>query len=263
MSEPNTPDLDRHCLGEALLQHLTEARRWRESRSRPDDAADHDALRRWQAARLAGSYADLLADARYGPAARFFLTELYGPQDFTDRDAQLARVVPKLVALLPARALATLVEAVRMDALSESLDHEMVQQLRAAGRSRRIDEAAYAAAYRACGRLDERQEQIDLVQQIGAALDRLTRIPLLASTVKLMRRPAEKAGYGQTQRFLQDGFDAFRHMGGAEPFLATVRQRETALMQRWAGPAAPVAGPAGPPAPSQSAAWPNPSPSCR
>ena len=50
-------------------------------------------------------------------------------------------------------------------------------------------------------------------------------IPLLASTVKLMRRPAEKAGYGQTQRFLQDGFDAFRHMGGAEPFLATKHVR--------------------------------------
>ena len=65
---------------------------------------------------------------------------------------------------------------------------------------------------------------------------------------------------GQTQRFLQDGFDAFRHMGGAEHFLATVRQRETALMQRWAGT---VEATDGPSARSQSAAWPNPSPSCR
>jgi hypothetical protein len=236
-------DDDRHALGEALRQHLADARRWREARATPADstdsghAADHDALRRWQSARLAESYADLLADARYAPAARFFLTELYGPQDFSARDAEVARVLPTLVATLPAKALAALVEALRMDALSESLDADMVRQLRAAGRAQSIDTAAYAAAYRACGRLEDRQTQIDLVQQIGHTLERLTRKPLLATTLKLMRRPAELAGLGQLHRFLHEGFEAFRRMGDAERFLATVRDRETALMQRWSAPA--------------------------
>ncbi len=37
-----------------------------------------DILQRWQSARLARTYADLLASPRYRPAAAFFLDELYG-----------------------------------------------------------------------------------------------------------------------------------------------------------------------------------------
>ncbi len=53
-------------------------------------------LRRWQSARLARTYADLLQNARYRPAAEFFLDELYGNGDLGQRDRgehclQLAR----------------------------------------------------------------------------------------------------------------------------------------------------------------------------
>jgi len=44
---------------------------------------------------------------RYGPAAHFFLEELYGPRDFADRDTQFARVVPALVRLFPREIVAT------------------------------------------------------------------------------------------------------------------------------------------------------------
>jgi hypothetical protein len=141
-------------------------------------------------------------------------------------------VLPTLVATLPTRALATLVDAMHMDALSESLDADMVVQLRAAGRAGRIDGAAYASAYRACGRREDRALQIGLVGRIGRTLDRLTHLPLLALSLKMMRRPAELAGLGELHRFLRQGFDAFRSMHGAEVFLALIEQRETALMQQ-------------------------------
>jgi hypothetical protein len=75
------------------------------------------------------------------PGGEFFLSDLYGPKDFRSRDEELARVVPVMVRVLPARALQTLLEAVKMDTLSESLDTDMVLALRAAGRSRDIDMA--------------------------------------------------------------------------------------------------------------------------
>lgn len=219
--------------GEALRTHLETVRRLRLLRMTEPAAADHLRLKAWQSARLARTHADLLADARYHEAARFFLDELYGTHDVSLRDAELTRIVPKLTAVLPERALATVAEAVRLDALSESLDADVVAQLRRAGRVADIDEAAYAAAYRACGRADERREQIALVDDIGRSLDRLTRLPLLATTLKLMRRPAEAAGLGALHRFLRQGFEAFRSMHGADIFLDTIRDRETALMQRW------------------------------
>ena len=54
------------------------------------------ALKSFQQRRFARTYADLLLSARYGAASRYFLDELYGPSDFTSRDAQFARVAPAI-----------------------------------------------------------------------------------------------------------------------------------------------------------------------
>ena len=62
------------------------------------------AVKRWQAQRLARTYPDLLASARYRPACEFFLEELYGAKDFEARDNEALRVVPKLARMLPERA---------------------------------------------------------------------------------------------------------------------------------------------------------------
>lgn len=227
--------LDKDAIGQELALRIAEARDLRASRADDPDAADYPLLKQWQSDRLAKTYADLLASERYGPAARFFLSDLYGPKDFRSRDAELQRVVPVMVRVLPARALATLLDAVRMDCLSESLDTDMVKILRAAGCSRRIDWEAYAAAYRACGRRADREQQIALVEHIGKTLDRLTRMPLIRVSLRIMEGPAHLAGLSGLHSFLQRGFDAFSEMKGADEFLATVIARETALMREWFG----------------------------
>lgn len=226
---------DKHAAGERLTGFLREARRLRAERAASARFADTAKLKTWQAARLARTHADLLADPRYGPAATFFLSDLYGPADFTARDGEIARVVPLLVRMLPVRALDTLGDALRMDALSESLDDDVTAALGRAGRIDRIDDEAYARAYRACGRAADRELQIALTNEIGVALDRLTRMPMLGATLHLMKVPAEMAGLGALQSFLQRGFDAFRHMRGAEHFLSTINTRETTLMRKWLG----------------------------
>ncbi|MDA8258680.1 MAG: hypothetical protein M0Z99_24120 [Betaproteobacteria bacterium] len=118
-----------------------------------------------------------------------------------------------------------------MDTLSESLDTAMVLALRKAGKSKRIDWPAYVAAYRTCGRRKDRELQIVLIDHIGKTLDRLTRMPLIRVSLKLMSGPAHLAGLGALHDFLQRGFDAFSHMKGADEFLAIVIERETALMR--------------------------------
>jgi len=209
----------------------------RTARLSDSDPDDFPRLKEWQAARLAGTYADLLASPRHRPAAEFFLSDLYGPKDFRSRDEELARVVPIMVRVLPARALMTLLEAVKMDALSESLDTAMVVALRKIGKSEAIDWPAYVTAYRACGRRKDRELQITLVDRIGKTLDRLTRMPLIHFSLKLMSGPAHLAGLGDLHSFLQRGFDAFSFMKGADEFLAIVTERETTLMKEWfAGP---------------------------
>ena len=196
------------------------------------EADQHIALKAWQTQRLASSYEILSRTPRYRPAVDFFLTELYAPRDFSQRDEELVRVLPAMVRFLPNRALNTLADACEMDALSESLDADMVAALIAQGNSKRIDGRTYAEAYRTCGRLDERQRQIDLVEQIGSTLDHLTRVPLLQQTLRVMRKPAHMAGLATLQHFLESGFSAFKNMGSAREFLDTIAEIESGFMNR-------------------------------
>jgi hypothetical protein len=223
--------LDKHAIGEELAKCIAEASRLRAERDHDPNPEDYPRLKEWQAARLARTYADLLADPRHRPAAEFFLSDLYGPKDFRTRDEELARVVPIMVRVLPARALMTLLEAVKMDTLSESLDTAMVLALRRAKRNASIDWPAYVAAYRLCGRRQDRELQIQLIDDIGKILDRLTRMPLIHVSLKFMKGPAQLAGLGALHSFLQRGFEAFYAMKGADDFLAIVTERETALMR--------------------------------
>lgn len=193
------------------------------------DAAVTDrwkAVKRWQSDRLARTYPDLLASARYRPACTFFLEELYGAKDFEQRDREALRVVPKLARMLPDRAVETMALAVELDETSESLDARLAQAIRLP-----VDAEGYARAYRETGTVRERTLQIDTVDRIGHTLERLARFPLLAGMLHMMRAPAEAAGFGHLHHFLQSGFDAFKAMGPAGEFLAVIRRRETALMQ--------------------------------
>ncbi len=226
-------ELDKDTIGRELAECIAQARELRAQRASDPDAADYPVLKQWQADRLAQTYADLLANERYAPAAGFFLSDLYGPKDFRSRDDELARVVPVMVRVLPARALSALLEAVKMDTLSESLDTDMVKALRAAGRSHDVDRDAYVAAYRQVCRRSDREQQIALVDKIGRTVDRLTHIPLIRLSLRIMEGPARLAGLAALHSLLQRGFDAFSEMKGADEFLAIVTTRETAMMKEW------------------------------
>ena len=213
------------------------------ARADPDVQARRLALRAFQAERLERTYPDLLAHPRYAPAASFFLSDLYGAKDVTARDEGVARIVPMLVRLMPAAALDTIAHAMELDALSERLDLALVAELRARDPSgtAAITGAAYAAAYRAAGTRADRARQIALTVEIGAALDRLARKPLLGGALRVMEAPARNAGLGALHDFLARGLKAFKHMRGAEEFLRIIEARERLINDRmYAGVAAPL-----------------------
>jgi hypothetical protein len=185
------------------------------------------ALKAYQQLRFSHSYADLLTSERYAPAARFFLDELYGPNDFTRRDAQFARVVPALVRLFPREIVQTVATLSRLHALSESLDTEMARRLSAAA----IDADSYAAAWRATGRPGAREQQIMLTLDVASALDALTRKVVIRNSLRLMRGPARAAGLSELQAFLEAGFDTFRAMSGADEFIRMIDRREHLLAE--------------------------------
>ena len=196
-------------------------------------AATLPALRRWQAQRLARTYADLQADERYAQAAAFFLTDLYGDADFAARDQQVRRAYPLIAKALPKAALAPISDALELHALSAELDGKLCEVLAAEfGAKARITDALYAESYRLCRNRAQRLRQIRLIVSVGKDLDRVVARPLLYRMLLLARRPAHSAGFGELQDFLERGFVAFRRMGGAEAFLQTIEKRETLILER-------------------------------
>ena len=191
-------------------------------------------LRRWQAARLAHTHADLRAHPDYRPAAEFFLDELYGDRDFRQLEHDLARIVPTMTRILPAKVLYAAALALELNALSYELDARMARILAVEfGLRDALDEATYLAAYRRCASYEQRRRQIDLVEQLGRDLRRVVHKPLIQAALKLAKTPARLAGLGELHRFLEAGFRAFRHMGAeAETFITLIARREREIMER-------------------------------
>ena len=187
------------------------------------------AVRAFQQNRLAETHAELLASKTYGPAALFFLTELYSTEDMTQRDADIERVIKVLVRFLPDKALATLATALEMDALSEQLDGRMAVALRSTQNNKqplKIDARRYQNAYLTVGRPEQRLRQIALTHSIGSALDQLARKPLLRGLLRMMRTPAEAGGVGGLHQFLERGYAAFAHMDDGQAFIKSIARRE-------------------------------------
>lgn len=193
-------------------------------------------VKRIQASRLHSTYADLVRSPDFGAASQFFLDDLYGVSDYSDRDAQFARIAGGLSTLLPASVVETAVTLAQLHALTEELDHQMAIGLaKAAPRTMEQEAAAYVTTWLVLGRRSDRQRQLEGVMEIGNQLVALTRKPGLATLLKLMRRPAEAAGLSSLQHFLETGFGIFKALAhtatGATEFLQTIEQRESAWLQ--------------------------------
>lgn len=219
---------------ELLKAQIERNRAYREAH-----AGDHplgralQVLRRWQSQRLARTYADLLASERYRPAAEFFLSDLYGEKDFTRRDENIERMYPAMVKMLPDAALHTIALAVELHVLSAELDQALCEVLTGElGVRDRVSESQYVEAFRRCANLRQRRRQVDLMRRVGEDLDYVVQKPLVQQVLRLARKPAQVAGFGELHDFLDRGFNAFRHMRGAEEFLETIVAREIRIMDR-------------------------------
>lgn len=191
-------------------------------------------IKRLQSRRFACTYADLLSGGKHAAPAQFFLDELYSDRDYAQRDSQFARIAGAIQQFFPRPVVATAVALAELHGLTESLDYEMGRAWHSA-QSLDVEESAmYVAAWRAVGRMTEREKQLSTALRIGEEMARLTRTPGLRLMLKMMRAPAAAAGLSSLQRFLEAGFDTFssmaRQRNGVEEFLRIIELRESALI---------------------------------
>jgi hypothetical protein len=192
------------------------------------DRKDHlDLLRAWQSRRLAATFAELLANPRYTRACRFFLDDVYSAKDFRQRDEEIKHLYEIISHILPDILLKLVKTVIELDDLTQTLDEELWSVMeKDLGVTDTITMDLYVAGYRLCDNYDERAYQLELIDQVGHMVDFTTRIPMIATTIKVVRIPVTRAGWGDLHDWIERGFLAFQHMHGAKEFLATIHQRE-------------------------------------
>jgi len=184
------------------------------------------ALQAWQTKRLLVTHEDLWHSKRFKPAMQFFIDEIYGPKDFSQRDMELARVVPKMAKVLPNKGLKSLQAALRLNSLSLELDIALAQKLG----NEEINRNNYFVCYRQADNQSKREEQIQLLEDLGLDLAQVVKVTGISALLMLSRKPAKAAGVDSLHRFLENGFKSFKKLGEVHDFIDPIISRERALM---------------------------------
>ncbi len=226
--------LNKRALGEHLARRLA----WHQYVHDPEREPRNrlrwlPEVRRWQAARLAASFEGFMQDTKRRPAAEFFLTDLYGDRDFSRRDADIARVAPMMLRLMPQSLVETLLDAIELGALSHAFDLRIAEALhRIAPQRKTLDDALYAQAYREVGLPRLRAHQIDLIVVAGYGLGHALRSRGVSTLLAMLRGPARAAGFGQLQTFLERGFGAYAKLDDVADFIADIERSEREVTRR-------------------------------
>jgi hypothetical protein len=188
-------------------------------------------LRAWQANRLSRTYVDLLETGQYGPASRFFLSDIYASKDFSQRDHDIVTIYTFLSHILPPISLQLLRDSIELNQMTDALDKALlavlVDQL---GVTTTITPARYARAYQICDNYAERAAQIRGIAKTVKAVGEGARWPLVSAALKLVHKPAVRAGWVELYEFLDRGYKAFKPMKNIGYFVDVIRDRETQIL---------------------------------
>jgi hypothetical protein len=189
-------------------------------------------LRSWQSDRLAQTYRDLLDSDQYSPACRFFLSDIYAPKDFSQRDQDIHTIYSYLSHILPPISLKLLKDSIDLNRLTYALDRSLLDALvERLGVIDRITSGQYARAYQICDNYDERLFQIQSLAKILWEVAQGAHWPLVGTAIKIVHRPAIHAGWVELYDFLARGYKAFKPMKNVKHFVGVIRQREMRILE--------------------------------
>ena len=209
-----------------IIQDLQETEQMRQLISQQNLTQSVRELQSWQTKRLLVTHHDLWNSKRFKPAMQFFIDEIYGPRDFSQRDIELARVLPNMAKVLPNKGLKSLQAALRLNCLSLELDIALVHELD----NKEINRSNYFTCYRQSSNQSKREEQIQLLKDLGLDLAKVVKITGISAILMLSRKPAKVAGVESLHAFLEKGFKSFKKLGEVHDFIDPIINRERELM---------------------------------
>ena len=199
------------------------------------DPALYEKYRRfvtWQTDYMLLFYENLRISEDYSRAVDFIVSDLTGI-GVSERDLDIARIVPIMSKLLPEKMLRTAAAAMRLNARVLEINLSICRAMyRDTSGTDKFSEADYCAASRQAANLDECLELINLTVEVGRNLDHVIRIPMIGSLLKAMRMPSRLWGFAVIQEFLERGYAIFDALEDADKFLDVMGSRMSEVFTR-------------------------------
>ncbi|MGM8871318.1 FFLEELY motif protein [Psychrobacter sp. 2Y5] len=201
-----------------------------------DDAALNEKLievQAWQRARIEQTHADVFEQPKNRPMADYFLTQLYGGDEFKKLAEQLQRIVPKakkVERFAPAAALETGSMAIYAAILAIELDLHLAQWLIA--QDLPVNAETMICAYRAVDEADERRAQLGNLKEVCYRTDKYINSFMLRKAFAMAKGTAYRHNYQPLYDFIDAGFTAMRPLKSVKGFIEPFCTRELTIVDQ-------------------------------
>ncbi|MDN5565361.1 MAG: hypothetical protein L0G25_01060 [Psychrobacter sp.] len=187
----------------------------------------------WQRGRIQNTHRELFEQPKNKPMADYFITQLYGGDDFKLLAKQLERILPKakkLERLAKESALETGSLAIQAAILAIELDMHLAQWLIANDLS--VNEDNMLAAYRGVNEAAERRTQINNLKDVCYRTDKYLNSFVLRKAFGLAKSTAYRHNYQPLYDFMDAGFAAMKPLKSVGSFIDPFCKRELEIIDQ-------------------------------
>lgn len=187
----------------------------------------------WQQSRLQRTHSELFEQPKNQLMADYFLTKLYGGEEFKLLAKQLERILPKakkLERLAKESALEAGSMGIQAAILAIELDLHLAKWLLA--QDLPVNEDNMLAAYRAVDEADERRVQIGNLKEVCYRTDKHLNSFMLKKAFALAKGTAYRYDFKPLYDFIDTGFKAMKPLKSVSSFIEPFCERELEIIDQ-------------------------------
>lgn len=194
----------------------------------------HDA-QNWLKERILNTHQELFNQPENQLMAKYFINRLYGGPDFDDLAKQIERLLKyahKAEKILPENAIRTGLKSVGLAVLAMQLDEQVAKQLlKDYPAEQKIDDEMMRLTLIKLDQEKERLQQLDLLDELGSALDKYMRSFIMHTAFKMCKGTAAKYHFELMYDFIGEGFVAMKPLKSAAIFIKSFTAQERQIIE--------------------------------
>ncbi|AXY55588.1 hypothetical protein CDG60_02635 [Acinetobacter chinensis] len=189
----------------------------------------------WLKQRIQKTHQEMFSKPEYQLMAKYFINRLYGGPEFDELSLQIERLLKyahKAEKIIPENAIKTGLKSVGLAVLAMRLDEQVAAQLlKNYPTDQPIDDEMMLQTLIQLDQKDARLEQLNLLDDLGTALDKYMRSFIMHTAFKMCKGTAAKYKFELMYDFIGEGFVAMKPMKSAAKFIQEFTAKERTIVE--------------------------------